>query len=182
MQVNFSFKTEPCHKTRPFLLSQSCVLGLLFAFFMLAVIVKLFEVIVQTCEIRVFDEIYKFVRLMIGRPNPLLLGLDFVGGRRFEPKNIRPILRTAEESDPRRFGPLAYKKIIVNFVLFLFCLHIFIYFVIRIVVHMNNRSQLCSLTTPPLPHTHLQRRGGIMVSSCLSVHRYFCDMLKSCSV
>ena len=35
-----------------FLVSKSYVLGLLFACFMLSVIVKLFEAIVRTCEIR----------------------------------------------------------------------------------------------------------------------------------
>ena len=37
--------------------------------FMLSVIVKLFEAIVRTCEIKVYDETHKFVMLTISRPN-----------------------------------------------------------------------------------------------------------------
>ena len=80
-----------------------------------------------------------------------------------------------------------------EFCIISFCC-IFIYFVIIIVLHMNNRSQLCSFTTlqfltldcytpPPSPHplnththTHLRKRRGIMVSPCLSV-----DIFVSCS-
>ena len=43
------------------------------------VCISLLSVIVRTCEVKVSDETHKFVMLTISRPNPRLLGLDFVG-------------------------------------------------------------------------------------------------------
>ena len=65
MQADFSFRMRPCHKTKTFLLQPCYVLGLLFAFFILSVIVKRFEAIVKICEINVCDETHKFVMLTI---------------------------------------------------------------------------------------------------------------------
>ena len=69
MQTDFSFKMGPCHNTGPFLLKQSYILGLLFAFFILFMIVKLFEAIVRTWGIKVSDKTHKFVMLTVSRPN-----------------------------------------------------------------------------------------------------------------
>ena len=78
------FEMGPCHKTG----SVETVLCFrpIVRISMPYVIVKLFEAIDRTCEIKVSDETHKFVMLTIRRPNPELLGLDFLGwGRRFGP-------------------------------------------------------------------------------------------------
>ena len=47
-----------------------CFRPIVSIFFMLDVIVKLFEVIPRTCEKRVPDEMHEFVMLTIGSPKP----------------------------------------------------------------------------------------------------------------
>ena len=126
---------------------------------MLSVIVKLFKAISRTCEIKVSDETHKFVMLRV----------EGWRGRRLGPEKIWPNLKTAEDSAHIREDYSELCNIS-------FCC-ISIYFVIRIVLQMNNRSQLFPLTTLQFlsidcfntpTNTSLQRRGAIMVLPCLS--------------